>query len=85
MLNLIKSACDNDYEILLTILRLHSSGMYCCVVWWVGTSVSEKPAASIVRVEEWRSYGSVSLSSSGRRIYYDGMKNCSLSTLLWSL
>ena len=83
IIHLIKTACDNDYEILLTILRLHFSGMHCCVVWWIGTSVSEEPAACIFRVEEWKSYGSVPLSLSGR-IYYGVLKDCSLSTLLWS-
>jgi len=52
--NLIKSAFVNDCEILITNLRLHSSGMRCCVVWWIGTSVSEEPAASIFRLEEWK-------------------------------
>jgi len=83
ILHLIKSACDNDYEILLTILRLHASGMHCCVVWWIGTSVSEEPATSIFRVEDWKIYGSVPLSLSGKS-YYGVLQDCSLSTVLWS-
>jgi hypothetical protein len=72
ILHLIKSACDNDYEIL--VLRLHSCGMHCCVVWWIGTIVSEEPAVSTFRVEEWKSYGSVPLSLSGS-IYYGVLKD----------
>ena len=62
IIHLIKSACDNYCEILLTVLQLQSSGMHCCVVWWIGTGVSEEPAASIFRVGEWKSYSLVPLS-----------------------
>jgi hypothetical protein len=36
------------------VLRISFSGMWICVVWKIGTNISEKPAATILKVAERR-------------------------------